>query len=178
MHARVACAQRFRAAWRCICDPSLAGEIQMRTLLALALALIASTALAQQSAPTPADNPPAFVNGKLDVPGVDPDGPTVPSKFSERNAKVDAIPIMAHPLPLTSEQRQRIYQTVMQGSPPSATVGAEPAQQLPAPIALGTLPEDLVKDMPILGGMSALKSGDKLLIVRGPTSIVMDEITP
>src|SRR5205085_7973641 len=39
-----------------------------------------------------------FVNGKLAVPGAPADSQTVPSKVSESNARLDAMPIMALPL--------------------------------------------------------------------------------
>ena len=81
----------------------------MRAILSAAIALIASTSLAQQApdgAQPKAGDSPAFVNGA--VPGGEPDGQTVPAKYSERNAKIDDMPIMAYPLALTQEQRQEL----------------------------------------------------------------------
>ena len=43
--------------------------------------------------PTPA-NTDALVNGKLAVPGAPQDSQTAPSKFSERNAKLDQEPLV------------------------------------------------------------------------------------
>ena len=116
-----------------------------------------------------------IVNGAL--PGGDPDGQTVPAKFSERNAKIDAMPTMAYPLALTPEQRQRVFEAVMKSPSPPATIEAKPAQELPGNTALSELPPDLVKDVPTLAGMSVLKTPDKVLLVRAPTMTVMDEIT-
>src|SRR3954454_17533052 len=48
-----------------------------------------------------------FVDGKLAVPGALADSQTVPSKVSERNAKLDATPIMALPLGLSDVQKRR-----------------------------------------------------------------------
>lgn len=39
----------------------------------------------------------ALVNGKLAVPGAPTDSQTVPSKFSERNAKLDQEPLVKAP---------------------------------------------------------------------------------
>jgi hypothetical protein len=154
----------------------------MRAILTMAIAVIATTGFAQQqpsgsAQPNAATDPPVFVNGALAVPGAEPDGHTVPSKFSERNAKVDETPILAYPLALNTEQRQRIYQTVMGASAPASTVDAKVAQELPGDTQLSELPADLIKDMPALAGMSYLKTSDRVLVVRAPTMTVMDEIT-
>src|SRR5256714_15002556 len=53
-----------------------------------------------------------FVDGKLAVPGALADSQTVPSKVSDRNAKLDATPIMALPLGLTDEQKKQILASV------------------------------------------------------------------
>jgi len=41
-----------------------------------------------------ATNTAVFVGGKLAVPGAPADSQTVPSKFSERNARLDKVPLM------------------------------------------------------------------------------------
>jgi hypothetical protein len=53
-----------------------------------------------------------FVNGKLVVPGAPAESQTEPAKFSERNARIDAMPIMAYPLGLSDEQKQRIVESI------------------------------------------------------------------
>lgn len=149
----------------------------MRTLISLAAVLLAGTCLAQpaqQGAANPAD--PAFVNGALTAPGAPTDSQTVPAKFSEHNAQVDGTPIMAYPLALSGEQRQRILDAVMAAPTPVSTVHATPAQELPGLVALEDLPPELLRDTPALQGMSYLKTSDGVLIVRAPTMIVVDSI--
>lgn len=109
-------------------------------------------------------------------------GQTMPSKISERNAILDRVPIMAMPLALTEQQRQRIYQTVMADKSRSAMVGAEalaPALELSTEQALNeaqAFPPSL-QDIELLKGLQYVKAKDKVLLVRLPTRTVVDEIT-
>lgn len=150
----------------------------MRAIVSLAFVMIAGASVAQpaQEGSQSTENA-AFVNGTLTVPGADKDGQTVPAKFSERNAKIDDMPIMAYPLALNDEQRRRIFEVVMKTQAPVSTVQAKPAQELPGTTALTEMPEELMQDAPALRGMSYLKTSDGVLIVRAPTMIVVDAIT-
>jgi hypothetical protein len=116
-----------------------------------------------------------FVNGRLNVPGAPQDGQTVPAKFSERNAALDRLPIMAMPLGLSDEQRKKIRDSVMRTNTPVAPVDAHPAQILPSSIALHDLPKD-VADISGIDGLKFVVLQDRILLVRAPNWIVVGEI--
>ena len=75
----------------------------------------------EPSAHAPTQNTAVFVDGKLNVPGAPADSQTVPAKFSERNDKIDKLPIMAMPLGLSDEQRRAILDSVKQANQPVQT---------------------------------------------------------
>jgi Spy/CpxP family protein refolding chaperone len=122
----------------------------------------------------PATNTDVFVNGKLAVPGAPADGQTVPSKVSERNARLDAIPTMALPLPLTDEQKQKIRASVQ--SLPVAQISAKPADLLPVTTEVSELSADLKAAIPIMSDIGIIRTGDKILLVRSPNMVVTGEI--
>lgn len=109
-------------------------------------------------------------------------GQTMPSRFSQRNEILDRVPIMAMPFALTQEQRQRIYQTVMDDKSHQPVAGAEslvPASELSTEQALNgaqPLPSSL-QDIEVLKGLQVLKAKDKVLLVTPATRTVRDEIT-
>jgi hypothetical protein len=117
-----------------------------------------------------------FVNGRLNVQGAPQDGETVPAKFSERNAALDRLPIMAQPLGLSEEQRRRIRESVRKAGAATARIEAEPAQILPASVELHDLPRD-VAAIPGLDGMKYVQMNDRILLVQGPNRIVVGQIT-
>ena len=51
-------------------------------------------------------------------------GQTMPAKFSKRNDTLDRVPIMALPLTLSDQDRQRIHQAAMADKTPAATDAA------------------------------------------------------
>ena len=55
---------------------------------------------------------PVLVDGKWNVPGAPVDSQTVPAKFSEGNAALDKRPIMAFPLTLSDEQKQKLVAAI------------------------------------------------------------------
>lgn len=109
-------------------------------------------------------------------------GQTMPSIFSQRNAILDRVPIMAMPLALTEQQRQRIYQIVMADKSRQLAAGAEtlvPATTLSTEQALNeaqALPASL-QDIDLLKGLQYVKAKDKVLLVIPATRIVVDAIT-
>lgn len=118
-----------------------------------------------------------LVNGRLAVPGAPADSQTVPAKFSERNAKLDKLPIMALPLGLTDEQKRDIAQTVSQGNAPVSDISAKPADMLPADTPV-TAFSDKVKDAaPMTSGLHFIRTRDKILFVRANTMVVVGEIS-
>jgi hypothetical protein len=122
----------------------------------------------------PATNTDVFVDGKLAVPGAPADSQTVPSKVSERNARLDATPIMALPLPLTAEQKQKILASVQ--SLPIAQISAKPADLLPQTTEVVELPADLKQAIPVMSDIGIIRTRDKILLVRAPNMVVTGEI--
>lgn len=118
----------------------------------------------------------AFVDGKLAVPGAPADSQTVPSKFSERNAKLDKILIMALPLGLTDEQTNQIRDSVAKGNMPLSQISAKPADMLPATTQVSELPADVKASMPMMSDISIIRTRDKILLVRAPNMVVTGEI--
>jgi hypothetical protein len=128
------------------------------------------------SAMQPENAGPALVNGKLNAPGAPQDTQTVPAKYSQRNDALDKLPIMAHPLPLTEEQRQAIYRRLTQAQAPVAEVDAKPAQSLPLSVKLNDLPADIAQNYPSLRGYKFARLPDKLLVVNPTQRVVVGEI--
>lgn len=118
--------------------------------------------------------------------GAGPTGPigattqTMPAKFSQRNDVLDRVPPTAWPLPLNEEQRRQIFNSVMaDSSPPAADAAAlKPGSSLSFEQTLDLHPlPGAVADMDGLHGLQYVKGKDKILLVRPPNGIVVDEIT-
>ena len=121
-----------------------------------------------------ATNTDVFVDGKLAVPGAPADSQTVPSKVSERNARLDVIPIMALPLALTDEQKQKILASVK--SLPVAQISAKPADMLPQLTQVSPMPDDVKAAVPMASDFSIIRTKDKILLVRAPNMVVTGEL--
>ena len=105
---------------------------------------------------------------------------TMPAKFSQRNDVLDRVPTTAWPLPLNEEQRRQIFNSVMaDSSPPAAGAAAlKPGSSLSFEQTLDLHPlPGAVADMDGLHGLQYVKGKDKVLLVRPPNGIVVDEIT-
>jgi hypothetical protein len=107
-------------------------------------------------------------------------GATMPAKFSARNDILDRVPIMALPLPLSTQERKAIYQAVMAKKTPAAS-GADklgPASILssdqyfndthPLPGSVGNIG--------VAKGLAYVKAKNKVLLVEPSTRVVFDEI--
>jgi hypothetical protein len=104
---------------------------------------------------------------------------TMPAKFSQRNEVLDRVPTTAWPLPLNEEQRQQIFNSVMADrSPPAAGAAAlKPGSALSFEQTLDLHPlPGAVADIDGLHGLQYVKGKDKVLLVRAPNGIVVDEI--
>jgi hypothetical protein len=102
---------------------------------------------------------------------------TTPSKFDENVAALDRIPIMARPIPLSDEQKRRIYDSVMNDTQiPVTQTTAEPAMILPHFIELSELPAGMGDEIPVVRGYKSVKLQDKVLLVSPPNRIVVGEI--
>jgi hypothetical protein len=104
---------------------------------------------------------------------------TVPAKFSQRNDLLDHVPMMAWPLRLDAQQRQQIYQAVMNdGSKPAK--GAEklrPATYVPQEQALELRPLPAqVAQIEGMQGLEYIKTENKVLLIRAANRTVVDEI--
>ena len=118
----------------------------------------------------------AFVDGKLAVPGAPADGQTVPSKISERNAKLDEMPIMALPLGLSDEQKRRIVESVTKSNASVAAISAKPADMLPATTQASEFSAEVKAEVPMTADLHFIRTKDKILLVRSPNMVVTGEI--
>jgi hypothetical protein len=103
---------------------------------------------------------------------------TMPAKFNEDVAARDRVPIMARPLPLTDEQKRKIYDSVMSNTQaPPTPIAAEPATILPGSVELWELPPGVEDQIPAVRGYKFVKGQDKVLLVSPPNRVVVGEIT-
>jgi hypothetical protein len=116
-----------------------------------------------------------FINGALAAPGAPSDGETVPAKFSQRNAALDQVPIMARPLPLNDDQKRRIYDVVSEANKPVATITAQPASALPGAVELFEMPPELA-DIAAVRDLKYVRVAGKVLLVQPPNKVVVGEI--
>jgi hypothetical protein len=102
---------------------------------------------------------------------------TMPAKFDEEVAARDRIAIMARPLPLSAEQKQQIYASVMNNDkvPVTQTI-AEPATILPAWVEFSELPPGMEDQIPAVRGYKYVKLQDKVLLVIPESRVVVGEI--
>ena len=108
-------------------------------------------------------------------------GQTIPAKFSKRNDILDRTPIMALPLPLSDEQRRKIYDAVMadKTQPVAGAEALKPASELSTNQALNGL-HPLPASVRGIDGVTKLqyvKSRNKVLLVEPSTRTVVDQIT-
>jgi hypothetical protein len=105
---------------------------------------------------------------------------TMPEKFSDRNKVIDHVPTTAWPLPLNKQQREQIYEAVMADSsqPPADASALKPGSFLTYEQTLDeqSLPQ-AVATIDGLQGLKYVKGKDKVLLVRPPNGIVVDEIS-
>lgn len=115
-----------------------------------------------------------FADGRLNVPGAPADSQTVPAKFSERNDRIDRLPIMAMPLGLTDQQRRAILDSVKQANQPVQSTAAKPAEELP----MGVVVHDLgvSANIPQVARLKYVRTSDRVLLVQPSNRIVVGEI--
>jgi hypothetical protein len=128
----------------------------------------------EPSAHAPAQSTAVLVDGKLNVPGAPTDSQTVPAKFSERNDKIDKLPIMAMPLGLSDEQRRAILDSVKQANPPVQTTAAKPAEELPMDIVVHDL--GVSANVPQVANLKVVRTSDRVLLIQPSNRIVVGEI--
>jgi hypothetical protein len=124
-----------------------------------------------------ADNKdPVLVNGRLNVPGAPVDSQTVPAKFSEGNAALDKRPIMAFPLTLSDEQKQKLLAMIRAAKPdaPVAKIDPKLTEELPASVQLHDLPPS-ANELGV-SEFKYVRVSDGILLVRPANRIVVAEI--
>jgi hypothetical protein len=103
---------------------------------------------------------------------------TMPSTISAENAKLDKMPIMAHPLQLSSDDKRMIFESIAKNTDvETRAIDTEPANALPADVKIFDLPEKVTEQVPALKGYKYVKLTNKIVIVSAPNRIVIDEIT-
>ena len=106
---------------------------------------------------------------------------TMPAKFSARNEVLDRVPLMNIALPLSSAQRQQIYQALTQvDAQPSAEAEAlGPTSVLSTNLFLNDMHEmpASLSGIAALKGLNFVKAKNKILLVRPENRTVIDEIT-
>ena len=105
---------------------------------------------------------------------------TMPEKFSHRNELLNRVPVSAWPLPLNQQQREQIYKAVMAENtqPPAGAAALRPGSFLTYEQTLNERPlPQSVAGIDGLQGLEYVKGKDKVLLVRPPNGIVVDEIT-
>jgi hypothetical protein len=133
----------------------------------------------EPSATSPAaetQNNGVFVNGALNVPGAPKDSQTVPAKFSERNAALDKLPIMAQPLGLTDAQRKVILQSVRAASAPMERRDAKLTEELPATIEAHEFSPTIKSEIPALTNLKYVRLANKVLLIVPANHIVVGQI--
>lgn len=135
----------------------------------------------KQQPPPPAAGPGILVDGALNVPNAPTDSSTRPAKFSAGNDSLDHLPIMARGPQISEAQRKLILDRVLSGgaqAAPAASLAAVPgpASALPADVAMQPWPADLASQIPEIRDTKYVRLGDKVLIVRPESRIVIDEI--
>jgi hypothetical protein len=131
----------------------------------------------EPSASTPArDDSPVLVDGRLNVPGAPVDSQTVPAKFSEGNAALDKLPIMAFPLALSDEQKQKLVAAIRAASPDAAIEKINPklTEELPVTVTLHEMPI-LANELGV-GHYKYVRLPDRILLVTPANRIVAAEI--
>src|SRR5215467_514870 len=127
-------------------------------------------------APKPGAESGVFVDGKLNVPNAPAETSTTPSKVSQHNAQLDAIPIMARGPQLTDAQRKLIVDRVMASGGTTAQVDAFPTVELPAGVEMHPWPSEIAGQVPAIRDTKYVKLADKVLVVRPENRIVVEEI--
>ena len=103
---------------------------------------------------------------------------TMPAKFDDDVAARDRIPIMARPLPLSDDQRRRLYDTIMSNaSLPVTPTDADPATILPATLELSELPSGMADEIPVIRGYKIIKLQDRVLLVAPANHVVVGEVS-
>jgi hypothetical protein len=129
----------------------------------------------EPGASTPARaNDAVLVNGKWNVPGAPVDSQTVPAKFSEGNAALDKRPIMAFPLTLSEEQKQKLAAMIRKADVKNAEIDPKLTEELPVTVQLHEMPLS-AKELGI-SDLKYVRTSDRIILVNPSNRIVVAEI--
>ena len=127
-------------------------------------------------------SPEVFVNGALNVPGARTDVDTIPSKFSERAAADDKLPIAAHTFKHLTAEQQRAIRSAIGGSAArgsgSRAIGgyAKIGAEIPTDVALEglkPLPATVITQLPEMKEITFTTSENKVLLVNAKSRMVV-----
>ena len=119
-------------------------------------------------APLPGGTP-VFKDGLLDVPGAPRDGPTVPSKFSERNAALDKLPRVI------LNEKQKVALMLGAGGDLVAQINPTFGEAIPSNVTLNDLPQT-VDDLPALRGLKYIRLIDRIILVDPANRLVVGAV--
>ena len=103
---------------------------------------------------------------------------TEPSTVSAANAAQDKLPILAMQLPLTAEQKSKIFASLGNASvAPIGNMQVTVAQSLPSGVMLQEFPADAKAAVPDVTRYKYVKLSDRVLIVDPPFWSVVGEIS-
>ena len=142
--------------------------------------LRAALAMPDSDQPVPGNGANATTGAASPTGPIGATGQTMPAKFSQRNDILDRVPVMGLPLPLSDDDRARIYRAAMADQPLPAEDAARlaPASELTINQALNEihpLPQS-VRGIPGVARLGYIKTKDKVFLVEPDTRIVVDEI--
>jgi hypothetical protein len=85
-----------------------------------------------------------------------------------RDAATDSVP------ELSDEQRSRIFDSVVRSDVPVAEVAAlEVADSLPEEMPMQDLPNDIIREIPLVRGHKFVKFDDRILVVSSASRLVV-----
>lgn len=126
---------------------------------------------ANVGAAQPAQEP--AVNAGPSIGPIGATGQTMPALFSERNAKLDKVPLVALTFELTPEQRAAVLAATRDAKPASPSNDVAAATLAPDDATLADLPAAAVEQAPTLKGYKYFRAGDKVVIVSPPNRIAV-----
>jgi hypothetical protein len=115
-----------------------------------------------------------LVNGRWNVPGAPVDSQTVPAKFSEGNAALDKRPIMAFPLTLSEEQKQKLVAAIRKADVKNAEIDPKLTEELPVTVQLHEMPLS-AKELGV-SDLKYVRLSDRIILVNPTNRIVVAEI--
>lgn len=99
-------------------------------------------------------------------------GQTMPSLFSEENARRDKLPLAQVAFNLSPEQKAALFAGIQDARPGPAT-DIKPATLIPDEVQLRDIPDAVVEQDRVLKTFKYYRAGDKVVIVSAPNRIAV-----